>query len=141
MVRGRARPEPFKRMHELRLGLGLPAELDVGPAGLEIPEIGAGGDLQPLLAARRPRPPCRTSWRRKSSGRRCTSARRGRAAPEPEISSASAISLSSSSFDVLRQDELDQLHLVELVAPLDAPDVLAGRHLLPPEAGGVGHVV
>ena len=37
--------------------------------------------------------------------------------------------------------ELDHLHLVELVAALDAAHVAPGAHLLAPEAGRVGDVL
>src|SRR5207237_4707779 len=47
-------PAAVQRVHELRSRVAVGAEADVGPSRLEVTEVGARRDLEPLAAARRP---------------------------------------------------------------------------------------
>ena len=128
-------------MDELGLGIRGGAVADVGPPRLEIAAVGAGADLQPFLTAGRPDLDVV-----------------GLGGGKTDVAGAElqdAVGQSQLLADVLgvmgeflqlvigglRLDELVKLHLIELVAALDAARVFAGGHLFPAETGGIGDVV
>ena len=134
-------PGAVQGMHELWLAVGGGAVAYVGAPCLEIPAVGAGAYLQPLLAARRP-----------DFNVIGTAGSKAQVGGTQMFQAVGQLQLAADVFGVVYHFiqfvvgtlwlyKLVKLYLVELVASFNTPRILAGRHLFPSEAGGISDII
>src|ERR687885_1785166 len=134
-------PRAVQRVHVLRLRAGLGPEANLGAAGLEVLEVAARRDFQPLLAAGRPDFDVQLvgGLEREVTGTHLHDA----VAQAKFLADCLGVGQQAPELvrRVFRAHELDHLDLVELVPALDAAYIASGRHLLPAPARCVGDML